>query len=159
LLRQSLQDKSKAQPSKTPRQGSGLQQTAGAQRDRELLQFAICYPEYLSKLQELGLEGCLQTQRAQDFWQKLVQYGHHRVYAYLDQAEGNFFARCLSPQDKGAAPQPEVWQDIRELLLRSKRRQRQQRLQQDLRAAQEAGDTSRLSELLNEYSNLLREEG
>ncbi|MFW5992725.1 MAG: DNA primase [Desulfohalobiaceae bacterium] len=158
LLRQSLQNKAPAQSKAWEQQAQGLQHKTGAQRDRELLQFAICYPQYLQELQELGLEECLQTQRANDFWQKLVQYGHDRVYPYLDQLEGNFFARCLSAQDKGDVPQPEMWQDIRGLLLRNKRRQRQQRLRLALREAQEEGDTARTSELLTEYSNLLREE-
>lgn len=156
-LRKSLQGKSspvRAGLKKEPDQ----QNRATAQRDRELLQFAVCYPDYLQELQSLELEQCLQTQRALDFWYKLLQYGHNQVFPELDQAERRFFSRCVTLQAKGAEAPPEIWQDIRAFLLRKKRRQKQKQVQQALHAAQQAGDSCRLSELLNEYSNLLREE-
>ncbi len=159
LLRQSLQEGAAVKPKRAQgHQGQQEQQKPGAQRDRELLQFAVLYPQYFSQLQELGLGDCLQTQRGRDFWQKRVQHGHEHVYSSLDPREASFFARCLSSQDKGAEPQPEVWQDIQGLLQRIRRRQKQRSVRHALQLAQEEGDTSRLCELLNEYSNLLREE-
>ncbi len=126
-----------------------------AQRDRELLRFAICNPNYLDQLIDLQMDLALQTERGKSFWMKLKKHGIQNILPYLDEGEKRFFVQTkLQENEKKASDQ--VWNELRDFLLKEQKRVDQQNLQNELKQAQEKGDLSEVNRLLKKYSHFLR---
>jgi DNA primase len=134
---------------------TNLARSSPGQRDRELLEFAVKHPEYLDRLQGLGLEDVLSTQRGRQFWKKLIHYGEGAVLPYLDQGEKQFFVH--SRMRKAEHDDPErVFEDICHFVAQTRRVKDRKTLQEALSQAQIKGDLHEQARLLEHYSNLVK---
>ncbi|MDD2220014.1 MAG: DNA primase [Desulfoplanes sp.] len=126
-----------------------------AQRDRELLSFAIRFPEYLGRLEECHFASSLCTQRGQNFWKKLRSFGHKDLVAHLDDGERRFFVRCQmdSPQEENSGS--EEWEALQEFLLHAASKKRQKHLKMALTKAQQEGDLTEIKRILTEFQSII----
>ena len=125
------------------------------QRDRELLGFAVRHPEFLSQLQDIGIEGVLSTQRGRQFWAKLMQYGPRDVLPSLDQGEKQFFIHARMQNIEHEDPS-RVFEDITNFVTQTRRVKDRKTLQEALSQAQIRGDLNEQARLLEHYSNLVK---
>jgi DNA primase len=135
-----------------------LQSSSPGARDRELLRFALCYPQYISRLREHGLEEVLRTERGRIFWDKLQRHGRSDdMLPLLDEGEKRFFVECKFNPAYNVDPE-QVWQDLRAFLDRSRKDKEQKELQQALSRAQQRGDTQEVFRLLEQFSRFSKGE-
>ncbi len=150
-LREAVDSREKEQE-KT--QKENLYTSGSAQRDRELLQFAIRYPQYLPKLQEKDLRSALDTSRGKRLWDKLQYYDYKEISPYLDEGEKQFFVQSYIKQDE---QDPEIiWRDIQDFLIKYKHREKKQSILKSLQKAEREGNQKEVNHLLQEYSNILK---
>jgi len=135
-----------------------LQSSSPGARDRELLRFALCYPQYIPSLREHGLEGVLRTERGRAFWSKLVQHGRSDdMLPLLDDGEKRFYVECKFNPAYNVDPE-QVWDDLRAFLDRRRKDREQKELQQALSKAQQRGDTREVFRLLEQFSRFSKGE-
>ncbi len=153
-LRQELK---KNQPGANPDASGKLDcHSSPAQRDRELLRFAIANPEYVNELERQGMNEALGTKRGRTFWAKLLQYGHQEILPYLDDGEKAFFIETeMSPDSEPIEPRI-LWEDIKGFLQRFRRNREMQTLRESLKKAQDNGDPQEVSRLLQKYNLFLK---
>lgn len=63
-------------------------------RDREIMTFAVRYPQCLVQLQEAGADLALGTEWARTLWAKIERYGADEVVQHLSEREKTFWIRC-----------------------------------------------------------------
>jgi DNA primase len=141
-----------------PRQGRGadrLHMCGPAQRDRELLSFAIRFPEYLDRLKACHFPSCLCTQRGREFWEKLIRYGHDQLLSHLDEGERSFFVKCRMQQETSPDAGRTEWEGIEEFMARSMSRTRQKHLKMALARAQQDGDLQEVKRILSQLQDII----
>ncbi len=150
-LRQSLDQKAAGQARKLDQ----LHLCGPAQRDRELLSFAIRFPGYFSRLEECHFASSLCTQRGQDFWQKLRRFGHEHLLPHLDEGERQFFVRCRMDGQEGEESGKEEWEALRGFFMETASRKKQKHLKMALVRAQKDGDLEEIKRILAEFQNII----
>ena len=126
-----------------------------AQRDRELLSFAIRFPEYLERLKDLHFASSLCTQRGKEFWDKLVRYGHDLLLSHLDEGERSFFVKCRMQQETSPEAGSTEWEGIGEFMTRNVSRTRQKHLKMALSRAQQDGDLQEVKRILAQLQDII----
>ncbi|MFW5734247.1 MAG: toprim domain-containing protein, partial [Oceanidesulfovibrio sp.] len=129
-----------------------------AMRERQLLRFALCFPQYVPLLCERGADRAFATSRGRSLWEKLIDFGPEGVSAYLDEGEKRFFTECRMEREHLAADEQslldEVLESLKTMAEQAKRREIQERLREhaghgahdpmeDLRALQQTLGTGR----------------
>lgn len=93
----------------TPRNG-GTQRRPGGRarqnmRDRQIMMYAVRYPERLDDLRDMGADLALQSDIARRLWDKLEEWGPETAAYHLDEREKNFWSFCrgaeAAPRDDG----------------------------------------------------------
>ncbi len=93
----------------TPRNG-GTQRRPGGRarqnmRDRQIMMYAVRYPERLDDLRDMGADLALQSEIARRLWDKLEEWGPETAAYHLDEREKNFWSFCrgaeAAPRDDG----------------------------------------------------------
>ena len=73
-------------------------------RDRQIMMYAVRYPERLDDLRALGADLAIQSPIARRLWDKIEELGEESSY-HLDQREKNFWNHCrgaeAAPRDSG----------------------------------------------------------
>jgi DNA primase len=126
-----------------------------AQRDRELLSFAIRFPEYLERLEEHHFASCLCTQRGREFWEKLLRHGHDHLLSHLDEGERTFFVKCRMQQDASPEDGLKEWQGLQEFMARNVSKTRQKHLKMALARAQQNGDLGEVKRILAQLQDII----
>lgn len=111
-----------------------------AQRDKNLLAFAVRFPEFHDELQRCGLEQALATQRGRIFWNKIYGADPHAVLGDLDQGEKQFYVQCQMRTDVAMSDGQSEWSEVRDFLRHSGQRKELESLNQNLRQARQDGD-------------------
>ncbi len=132
-----------------------LQQCGPAQRDRELLSFAIRFPDYLDRLKDQHFASSLCTQRGKGFWDKLVRFGHDGVLPHLDDGERGFFVRCQMQQEISSEAAQREWEGIEEFMNHNTSRTRRQHLNAALSRAQNEGDLQEVKRILAQLQDVI----
>jgi DNA primase len=131
------------EPGRTPdttASGTRLEACKPAQLDRDLLAFAVRFPEYHGELHALGLGAALATDRGRVFWKKIFGANPHDVLSTLDQGEKQFYVQCQMRADVTADDGRGEWDEIREFLQQNGRRRELDSLNAGLRKARLEGD-------------------
>lgn len=110
-----------------------------AQRDRELLAFAIRFPTYRDNLVQEGMAKALTTERAQNFWQKLVELSPQEILRQLDAGEKQFYVQCQMRVQQDGNGQDE-WEEVQGFLRHIQQRQELDTLHAELRTARLHGN-------------------
>jgi DNA primase len=153
-LRQAVREKSSAAGSGgTSRRRASREPEAPSpgRLDRDFLRFALCYPEYMERLQRIGLGEALRTQRGRQLWSKLLEHGVQEVQPHLDQREKQFYIQCRFAADSRQEPEM-LWEDIQSRVREIRHRKRYNELQQALSRAQSQGDMQEVYRLLQQMS-------
>jgi DNA primase len=137
-LRRTLNDKSPAATA-TPTPAR-LEQCKPSQLDRDLLAFAVRFPEYHGQLHELGLGGALATERGRIFWNKIYGVNPHEVLGHLDQGEKQFYVQCQMRTDVAVDDGQGEWDEVRDFLRQTGQRRELEILNSSLRKARQSGD-------------------
>ena len=111
-----------------------------AQRDRELLAFAVRFAQYHNQLQTLGLEQALATDRGKKFWNKLFGTDPSMILSTLDQGEKEFYVQCQMRTDVTDEDGQHQWEEVRDFLYQTGQRREVEHLTADLRQAQLTGN-------------------
>ena len=120
--------------------GTRLEACKPAQLDRDILSFAVRFPEYHGMLAELGLNEALATDRGRAFWKKIFGANPHEVLSVLDQGEKQFYVQCQMRSDVTVDDARGEWEEIREFLQQTGRRRELDSLNAGLRKARLSGD-------------------
>lgn len=111
-----------------------------AQRDRELLSFAVRFPEFQGALRDLNLEGALATSRAKAFWKKIFDVDPVVALSHLDRGEKQFYVQCRMRSDGTAECGEEEWDEVRRFLQLVGQRRELECLHDALRQAKQRSD-------------------
>ena len=131
-----------------------LQQASPGQRDRELLHFAISCPQYCERLDVLGLEQALATERGRQLWRKIKSFSREELLLHLDASEKRFYIQSeLHPLP--AQRQRAVWEGIEQFLHKTRQEVTLQEVRTALKHAQESGDAEEMDRLLRAYTDML----
>ena len=92
-----------------PRNGGTPQRPSGRarqnMRDRQIMMYAVRYPERLDDLRDMGADLALQSEIARRLWDKLEEWGPETAAYHLDEREKNFWSFCrgaeAAPRDDG----------------------------------------------------------
>ncbi|GAB1409880.1 DNA primase [Desulfovibrionales bacterium] len=136
-LRQALMNK------EAPAQGKNTVRLAACQpvqRDRELLAFAVRFPEYRDDLAKEGLDRALTTERARIFWQKLVELSPQEILRQLDAGEKQFYVQCQMRTHQTDHAEQNEWDEVQMFLRHLQQRQELDDLNARLRIARLDGD-------------------
>jgi DNA primase len=136
--RQVLPDSVAGQAQRTGK--SGLEACKPSQRDKNLLAFAVRFPEYHGQLRDLGLEGALATERGRIFWSKICGADPHTILAGLDQGEKQFYVECQMRLDVTFDDGRDEWDEVRDFLRQTDQRRELESLGESLRKARQEGD-------------------
>ena len=117
-----------------------LESCKPSQRDRELLAFAVRFPEYHGELQTLGLAQALTTDRGKSFWNKLFGADPHAILGHLDQGEKQFYVQCQMRIDATAEAGQDEWDEVRDFLRQTRQRRELDSLNEGLRRARLDGN-------------------
>lgn len=119
---------------------TGLEACKPSQRDKNLLAFAVRFPEYHGQLRDLGLEAALATERGRIFWSKICGADPHVILAGLDQGEKQFYVECQMRLDVTIDDGRDEWDEVREFLRQTGQRRELESLGETLRRARRNGD-------------------
>jgi len=111
-----------------------------ARRDRNLLAFAVRFPEYHQELRQLGLERALTTERGRKFWNTIFGADPHEVLIRLDQGEKQFYVQCQMRSDVTADEGLQEWGEVSEFLRQTNQRCELDSLNEGLRRARQEGN-------------------
>lgn len=117
-----------------------LEQCKPSQRDKNLLAFAVRFPEYHGQLQALGLGEALATDRGRIFWDKIFGADPHEVLIRLDQGEKQFYVQCQMRTDVTPDDGRSEWDEVQEFLRQTGQRRELDSLSAGLRKARRDGD-------------------
>ena len=134
--------------------GQRLERTSPGQRDRELLHFAISFPAYTKRLDVLGLDHALATERGRQLWRKIQAFSREELLLHLDEGEKRFYIQSeLDPIP--AERERLVWEGIEQFLHRTRQDEKLHEMRTALKKAQEAGDAEEMDRLLQAYTDML----
>ena len=136
-LRRTLSEKT---PGVAASAAARLEQCKPSQLDKNLLAFAVRFPEYHGQLHELGLGEALATDRGRIFWGKIFGANPHEVLSLLDQGEKQFYVQCQMRSDVTADDGCEEWDEVRDFLRQTGQRRELEDLNSRLRTARQGGD-------------------
>ena len=136
-LRRTLSEKT---PGVAATAAARLEQCKPSQLDKNLLAFAVRFPEYHGQLHELGLGEALATDRGRIFWGKIFGANPHEVLSLLDQGEKQFYVQCQMRSDVTSDDGCEEWDEVRDFLRQTGQRRELEDLNSRLRTARQGGD-------------------
>jgi DNA primase len=128
--------------------------TGTALRDKELLEFAIRYPQYLQELIGRDFGQALTTARARALWEKLARAGARDALLVMDDDERTFFIRCQMLEKEGECPE-ERFTELCDFLDRFRIKTSNAELRTRLQTAQLSGDDAEVMRLLTELKGSL----
>lgn len=89
---------------RAPERAAGPSRARQNMRDRQIMMYAVRYPERLDDLRALGADLAIQSPIARRLWDKIEEMGEESSY-HLDQRERNFWNHCrgaeAAPRDSG----------------------------------------------------------
>ncbi|MDD4953185.1 MAG: DNA primase, partial [Desulfovibrionaceae bacterium] len=103
-------------------------------RDRQLLRFAIQYPEFVAELEAEGFEVLLTGDWARDLWRKMVSRRGEDILPWLDETQKALWTSCRLDLD-GAGLSPEDRIRERDLMVGLVRKARQESHRKDIKDA------------------------
>jgi len=117
-------------------------------RDKEILTFAICFPEYVPILDEKNMPHYFKSDWARDLWEKLVRYDTDQVLTQLDEEQKTFFVHSKMQQDLLAESKEVILREYLDFLSRENKRLTKKNLTLALERAQKNGDQQEIRRIL-----------
>lgn len=137
---------------------SRLETSRPVQVDRELLAFAVRFPEYRDALAAEDLPAVLTSERSRSFWRKLCEYDPSTILQHLDAGEKKFYVACQMRADAGLEDAAEQWREYLEYFESRREAQDRTPLLEKLHKARQSGDFREELRLLALYDKSLSRE-
>ena len=119
------------------------------QSDRNYLTYPVLYPEYIPHLQMKGFETLLLTDWGRAFWRIQVAAQGQDYLAQLGEAEKGFFTKVRSTAHRLEGEElAQEWEHICLCISEAQFRMEQDRLKEEIRTAQQSGDTDEWKRLM-----------
>ncbi len=119
-----------------------LKRTSICVGDVEVLRFAICFPDYLEKLKELGAGNYLKNDFSKTLWEKLNYYTPEEVLYNLDDRERSFYIESLFFKERDEDFE-KLWSELKRFLKRKQREKKIVECREQLMRAQMEKDNEK----------------
>ncbi len=160
-FRAKLAREGEARAQQAPQPGATRHADRGDKLDRQLMRFAVCNPQYVSRLSEIGMGRFLVSEFALCLWEKMEANPGRDVMHILTASEKRYWIECLESNTKTEDETQREWAEICGFLQRGDLQDEKQAVFEALRRAQLEGDGQeqrRLSALYLEISRRLDEQ-
>ncbi len=122
--------------------------------DRELLRFAVCYPEYIPQMEKLDIHVLLKTGDARKMWDKL-RNREREIFSLLSEEEKAFYVESLFLRER-VEDSRNIWKEIEVVLKRKRREALLREAREGLSRAQQEGDEEKVRSYLTKINSLLK---
>jgi len=123
--------------------------------DREILKFAICFPEYIKEMEKLGVAEYLKNDSAKILWNKLTKYSCEEILYQLEDSERSFYIESLFFKEKEEDTE-KLWKEIKDFLEKKQRERLIKQVKQCLVEAQIKKDQDKIKFYLTQINNLCK---
>lgn len=118
------------------------------QRDRELLTFAVCFPQDRFRLQQKNLSMVLSSQWAREFWEKLCSMQQEEDLSGLNPDESGFFVQCKMQKNQLEQEREQILSQLEDFIDRCMSRMSTKNLKHALSRAQQNRDQEEVRRIL-----------
>jgi DNA primase len=125
------------------------------QVDRELLAFAVRFPEYRDALAAENVSAVLTSERSRGFWRKLCEFDSSTILQHLDAGEKKFYVSCRMRADVEPEGAEEQWREYLEYFESRREARDRTPLREKLHQARQRGDFREELRLLALYDKSL----
>ncbi len=126
--------------------------------DREVLRFAICFPEYLEELSALDAGDYLKSKFSKALWEKLNNYSPEEILYNLDDKERSFYIESLFFKEREDDFE-KFWSDLKGFLKKRQREKKLSELRAQLMRAQMEHNNEEINYYLSQINELLKYRG
>ena len=126
--------------------------------DREVLRFAICFPEYLEELSALDAGDYLKSKFSKALWEKLNNYSPEEILYNLDDKERSFYIESLFFKEREDDFE-KFWSDLKGFLKKRQREKKLGELRAQLMRAQMEHNNEEINYYLSQINELLKYRG
>lgn len=129
---------------------------AGRKLDRQLLRFAVCNPQHVRELAELGMGAVLESEFALCLWEKMEANPGRDIMHILAPHEKRYWVECLETDTRSSEEAEREWCEICGYLRRERLSDEKRVALEALRKAQAEGDSVEVQRLLGVQQEILR---
>ncbi|WP_461834540.1 DNA primase [Desulfothermus sp.] len=126
--------------------------------DREVLRFAICFPEYLEELSALDAGDYLKSKFSKALWEKLNNYSPEEILYNLDDKERSFYIESLFFKEREDDFE-KFWSDLKGFLKKRQKEKKLSELKAELMRAQMEHNNEEINYYLSQINELLKYRG
>ncbi len=123
--------------------------------DREVLKFAICFPEHIEGLKGLEVDKYFKNNFARLLWKKLIAYSPEEILYQLDEMEREFYIESLFYKEK-SGDSLKLWEQIKTFLKNKQRERLLEQTRQALREAEIAKDSNKIKFYVSQLNSLVK---
>ncbi len=123
--------------------------------EKEILKFAICYPEYIDELRKLNAQNHMKNRFAQNLFEKLVSHPEDEILYVLDEEEKRFYIESLFFRDQDINPNY-LWKDIKEFLEKKEKERLIKEAKEGLIQAQMEKNQEKIDFFMKEINRLAK---
>ncbi|WP_035243866.1 DNA primase [Desulfonatronovibrio hydrogenovorans] len=138
-----------------PAADSGDKKNQPEQRDKEILTFAVCCPEFRESLDQLNLDPVLRSDWARTFWSKIKHGSGRDEDLKLDHHESDFYVRARMEQDQIRENRLQIFKELEEFIIQKAGQVTKKNLKQALVRAQQNQDHNEVKRILSLMQNSL----
>ncbi len=124
--------------------------------DRQLMRFAVCYPEYVERFTEMGMAEVLESEFALCLWEKIAANPGRDIMHILTPHEKKYVVECLETNTGTPEQKEQEWVEICEYFERERLTDEGTIILEALRKAQATGDSAEIKRLLEKQQEILR---
>ena len=123
--------------------------------DREVLRFAICFPEYLEELRALDAGDYLKSNFSKSLWEKLNNYSPEEILYNLDDKERSFYIESLFLKQRKDDFE-KFWSDLKGFLKKRQKEKKLSELRTELMRAQMEHNNEKINYYLSQINEVLK---
>lgn len=123
--------------------------------EKEILKFAICYPDYIEKLKDLNVQNHIKNKFAKNLFEKLLGHSQDEILYVLSEEERSFYIESIFFKDQNTNPQ-NLWKDIKEFLEKKEKERLIKEAKEGLIQAQIEKDQEKINFFINEINRLAK---
>lgn len=151
-LRKNL-EKNSARPASKGNSFLRKQPQGPEQRDREILTFASCFPEFRPELEQKNIYLVLSTDWARKFWEKIKDKTGENEELDLDAQELDFYVQARLQQGSLIQNKAQVFRELENFICHASLNMTKQNLKQALIRAQKHNDYPEIKRILGLMQN------
>lgn len=151
-LRKSIKEKTQVQQPSMNLRNDDI--NGPCQREREILTFAVCFPEFRNDLEQKNLELILSTSWAKNFWNKIKEKSQESEGFDFDSSEWDFYFKSKLEESALRSSKATIFMEIDNLISQISSAMTKQNLKQALIRAQKNNDQHEVKRILGLMQNV-----